>query len=139
MEAAQTTLPSGISLEELLDWQPGFGVLTVCIEVDPGDRGEGWLIDLRNKLGATVEAGDDAHDRGRALRAAGQRVLDRFEDQEPPSGRTHIGFLETAEKDGRDIWAAAQMAGFATEASYGERPRLVRLLKLLDEGSAIGA
>jgi release factor family 10 len=139
MEAAQSTLPSGISVEELLDWQPDFGVLTVCAEVDPGDRGQGWLIDLRNKLGAAVEGGDDSHERGRALQAAGQRILDRFENEEPPSGRFHVGFLEAAEKDGRDIWTSAQMAGFATEASYGERPRLVPLLKLLDEGSAIGA
>src|SRR3954454_2334531 len=138
MEAAQSTLPSGISVEELLDWQPDFGVLTVCAEVDPGDRGQGWLIDLRNKVGAAVEGGDDSHERGRALQAAGQRVLDRFENEEPPSGRFHVGFLEAAEKDGRDIWTSAQMAGFATEASYGERPRLVSLLKLLDEVSAIG-
>ena len=133
-----TTLPSGLSIDELLDWRPEHGVLTVCIAVDPGDRGEGWRIDLRNKIDAAVKTGDDAHDRGRALRAAGQRVLDRFEEDEPPSGRCHIGFLEAAEKRGRDIWTAAQMADFVSSASYGSRPRLTQVLELLDEGAALG-
>jgi hypothetical protein len=138
MEAAATTLPSRLSIEELLDWRPEYGVLTVCVAVDPGDRSEGWLIELRNQLDAAVEAGDDGHDRGRALRAAAQRVLDRFDEEELPSGRTQIGFLEAAEKRGRDIWTAAQIADFTTNASYGSRPRLSELLELLDQGASLG-
>jgi Bacterial archaeo-eukaryotic release factor family 5 len=138
MESGATLAPTGVAIEELLDWRPEYGVLSVCVEVDPADRGEGWLIDLRNKLDAAVEAGDDAHERGRALRAAGQRVLDRFEEEELPSGRGQIGFLEAAEKRGRDVWMSAQMADLRTSASYGERPRLTALLQLLDEGAAIG-
>ena len=68
METAATTLPSGIALEELLDWRPDFGVITVCVEIDPADRSKGWLIELRKVLTSAVEAGDDGHDRGRALR-----------------------------------------------------------------------
>jgi hypothetical protein len=139
MEAAGTTLPSGLSLDELLDWRPDFGVLTVCVEVDPADRGEGWLTALRNELNAAVEAGDDGHDRGRALRATAQRVLDRFEEEELPSGRCQIGFCEASDdRKARDLWTAAQMNGFRTSASYAERPRLTPLLKLLDEGAAVG-
>jgi release factor family 5 len=138
MEAAATELPTGLAIDELLDWRPEHGVLSVCVAVDRGDRGEGWRIDLRNKLDAAIEEGDDAHDRGRALRAAGQRVLNRFEEEELPSGRCHIGFLEAAEKRGRDIWTAAQMTDFATSAGYGPRARLTQLLELLDEGAAIG-
>jgi hypothetical protein len=139
METATTALPSGLSLDELLDWRPEFGVLTVCVGVDPADRSEGWLIDLRNRLNSAVEAGDDGHDRGRALRATAQRVLDRFEEEEFPSGRCQIGFCETAERRARDLWTAAQIDGFRTRASYADRPRLTPLLKLLDEGAAIGA
>jgi hypothetical protein len=139
MEAAATTLPSGLSIDELLDWQPEFGVITVCVAVDPADRSEGWLTELRNQLKAAVESGDDAHDRGRALTATAQRVLDRFEDEELPSGRCQLGFCEAAERRGRDIWTAAQMDGFRTSASYRDRPRLTPLLKLLDEGAALGA
>jgi hypothetical protein len=138
IEAAETTLPSGLSLEELLDWRPEHGVLTVSVEIDPADRGEGWLIELRKAVEAAVEAGDDAHDRGRGLSAAGQRVLERFEGENRPSGRCHLGFLEAAEKRGRDIWTSAQMAGFGNSASYEERPRLTPLLKLLDEGAPVG-
>ena len=140
MEAAETTLPSGLSIEELLDWRPDFGVLTACVQVDPADRGEGWLIELRNQLDAAVEAGDDGHDRGRGLRATAQRILDRFEEEELPSGRCQIGFCETSDdRRARDLWTGAQMDGFRTSASYGERPRLAPLLKLLDEGAAVGA
>jgi Bacterial archaeo-eukaryotic release factor family 5 len=56
-----------------------------------------------------------------------------------PSGRYHIGFCEvTDERGARDIWTAAQLDEFSTSASYGQRPRLTPLLKLLDEGAALG-
>jgi len=139
METAATALPTGLSIEELLEWRPGFGVITVCVEIDPADRSEGWLIDLRNQLRSAVESGDDGHDRGRALTATAQRVLDRFEGDELPSGRCQIGFCEAAERRGRDIWTAAQMADFRTSVTYAARPRLIPLLKLLDEGAAVGA
>src|SRR5262245_43775744 len=139
METAETTLPSGLSLEDLLAWRPGFGVLTVCVAIDPGDRGEGWQIDLRNKLDTVMEAGDDGHDRGRALRATGQRALDRFEAAQLPSGRVQIGFLEAAEKRARDIWTGAELDGLRTSASYGDRARLTPLLRVLDQGAVVGA
>jgi hypothetical protein len=74
MEAAETTLPSGLSVEELLDWRPDLGVVTVCVAIDPADRGEGWLTELRSKLRAAVAARDDGHDRGRALTATAERT-----------------------------------------------------------------
>jgi Bacterial archaeo-eukaryotic release factor family 5 len=139
MEAATITLPSGLPIDELLDWRPQFGVITVCVAIDPADRGEGWLTELRKQLQAAVEAGDDGHDRGRALTATAQRILDRFEE-ELPSGRCQIGFCEVSdERRARDIWTAAQMDGFRTSASYGERPRLTPLLKLLVECATVGA
>jgi hypothetical protein len=140
MEASTTTLPSGMSTDELLDWRPEFGVISVCVAIDPADRSEGWLTELRNELNAAVEGGDDGHDRGRSLRATAQRVLDRFDDDELPSGRCHLGFCEVSDERGaRDIWTAAQMDGFRTQASYGDRARLATLLKLLDEGAPVGA
>jgi hypothetical protein len=140
MEAAAITLPSGLSIDELLDWRPSFGVITVSVAIDPADRGGGWLTELRNQLNSAVEAGDDGHDRGRALSATAERVLDRFDEEELPSGRCHIGFCEaTAQRRARDVWTSAQMDGFRTSASYGDRPRITPLLKLLDEGAATGA
>jgi hypothetical protein len=140
MEAAATTLPTGLSIGELLDWRPEYGALTVCVAIDPANRGEGWLTELRNQLNGVVEAGDDGHDRGRALTATAQRVLDHFDEDELRSGRCHIGFCEaTTERAARDIWTAAQMDGFRTSASYGDRARLTPLLRLLDEGAPVGA
>jgi hypothetical protein len=138
MESA-AALPTGVAIDELLDWRPDFGVVTVCVGIDPGDRSEGWLIELRKQLKSAVEAGDDRHDRGRALNATAQRVLDRFDEEELPSGRCQIGFCEAAERRARDIWSGAQIDGFRTSASYADRPRMTPLLRLLDEGAAIGA
>ena len=139
MQTPATALPSGVSIDELLDWRPDFGVITVCVEIDPADRSEGWLTELRKQLKQAVEAGDDGHDRGRALTATAQRVLDRFDEEALPSGRCQIGFCETtSERGARDLWTGAQIAGFRTGASYGDRPRLTPLLKLLDEGAALG-
>ena len=136
MESSATALPSGLTIEELLDWRPEFGVLTVCVGMEPGDRSEGWLIELRNQLKGAVEPADDGHDRGRGLRAAAQRVLDRFEGEELPSGRCQIGFCEVSDdRTARDLWSEAQMDGFRTSASYADRARLTALLKLLDEGA----
>jgi len=138
METAATLAPTGVALEDLLDWRPDHGVITVCVEIDPADRSQGWLIDLRKRLKEAFEAGDDAHERGRALRATAQRVLERFEDEELPSGRCQIGFCEAAERRARDIWTSAQMGGFRTDVSYRDRPRLTQLVKLLDEGAPMG-
>jgi hypothetical protein len=138
MDPVAGALPTGVSIDELLDWRPEFGVITVCLSIDPADRGEGWRTELRLQLKEAVEAGDDGHDRGRALTATAQRVLDRF-DEELRSGRCQVGFCEaTGERRARDIWTAAQLDGFSTSASYGDRPRLTPLLKLLDEGAALG-
>jgi hypothetical protein len=137
MESA-AALPTGVAIDELLDWRPDFGVVTVCVGIDPGDRSEGWLIELRKQLKSAVAADDDRHDRGRALTATAQRVLDRFDGEELPSGRCQIGFCEAAERRARDIWSGAQIDGFPTRVSYADRPRLTPLLKLLHDGAAIG-
>lgn len=139
METSASALPTGLSIDELLDWRPAFGVVTVCVAIDPADRSEGWLTELRNELNEAVEPADDGHDRGRAVRATAERILDRFDEEELPSGRCQIGFCEaTNERRFRDIWTAAQMHGFRTGAFYGGRPRLTPLLKLLDEGAPVG-
>jgi hypothetical protein len=140
MQAGDTPPPSGSSVEELLDWRPELGVLTVSVAIDPGDRGQGWLTALRNDLNAAVRPADDGHDRGRALRATAQRILDRFGEDRLPSGRVQLGFCQVSDgRNPRDVWIAAELTDFRTSVSYDERPRLTPLLKLLDEGAAVGA
>jgi release factor family 10 len=139
MEMGAAALPSGFELEGLLEWRPDLGVVTVCVQVEPADRSEGWLIELRKQLNETVATGDDGHQRGRALRATAQRVLDRFGEGEPPSGPCHIGFCEATDRRGaRDLWTSAQLRGFRTRVRYAERPQLAPLLQLIDEGAAVG-
>ena len=66
------------------EWEPDGGVASVYFEIDPGDRGEGWRIALKDELEATCFAG-----------LAGP----------PASGvRSGIGFLESA--GGREIWTS---------------------------------
>src|SRR5439155_23973939 len=89
-------------LLELLDWRPEAGVLSVYVSVDPADRSRSWRIALREQLGAIV--GDAAGDASRrALEAACERVLDRFPEDEPLTGRGHVGFVEVASHP-REIW-----------------------------------
>lgn len=116
-------------LHELNGWRPDGGVLSVYVVIDPGDRSEGWRIELRHALEGLDED-------------AAARVLARFpEGAPPPPGRIQAGFLEVGEgkrRDKREIWNSYQ-AGFARTAAF-ERPRpyLAPLVQLLDEGWPLG-
>ena len=123
-------------LRNLLDWRPRDGVLSVCIEIDPADRGEGWRTDLRNHV-ADLARPDD-HGARRALEATVERLWNRFPDDSLPRGRTHVGFLEVAEKAGREEWTAAQLRSGATRVWHASRPVLEPLVALLNEGPPHG-
>lgn len=92
-------------LRELAAWEPPLGVASVYLELDPGDRGDGWRTRLRNGLerlrGAAGEAG---HERKLALRATADRLAARFEAAEPPYPRAVAGFVEVAARHGRERW-----------------------------------
>lgn len=111
-------------VRELSEWQPGGGVVSVYFEIDPGDRGEGWRIALREALDDMPEA-------------VAERVLGRYPEGRPhPSGRTQIGFLEAA--GDREIWTTAQMRLGDMTVVHASRPYLTPLVKLLDEGGPYG-
>ena len=112
-------------LSELAGWAPEGGVVSAYVGIDPGDRGEGWRIELRHAL------------EGLGPDPAG-RVLKRFPDDAAlPHGRTHVGFLEL---DGarREIWHSFQLDDISTEVVVAERPFLAPLVKLLDDGWPLG-
>src|SRR5947207_2880317 len=96
-------------IEQLLDWRPQLGVVSVFVAIDPADRGEPWRVVLRKRLAEIVEAEPDKHGRRPALAATAERIQRRFPGEAPPSGLFQIGFCEVAAKDGRDIWMSAQM------------------------------
>ena len=139
METATTALPSGLTIEELLDWRPEFGVLTVCVEIDPGDRGEGWLIELRNQLNAAVEAG------GRRARPREGPESRRAEGPRPLRGRgAALGTLpdrllrSQRRSDGPATSGRGPNRRLSHERLLRGSAQLTPLLELLDEGAAVG-
>jgi hypothetical protein len=41
METGAPLAPTGVAIEDLFDWRPAHGVVTVCVEIDPSDRSAG--------------------------------------------------------------------------------------------------
>jgi Bacterial archaeo-eukaryotic release factor family 10 len=128
------------AIEQLLDWRPELGVISVYLAIDPADRGDSWRLVLKEKLKEIVEREwDPDGSRRAALAATAERIQDHFLDEVPPFKRCQIGFCEVAQKDGRDIWMALQMRREETEVIDLDHPYLIPLLALLDEGAAVGA
>src|SRR3954447_15600289 len=130
--------PDERTVRDLLDWRPDLGVISVYVAIDPAERGEPWRVELRNQLDALVEAEQDKHGRRKALEATAERIKAHFPDEQPPSGRFHVGFCEVSEGDGRDIWLAAQVNREDTEIVDRDHPYLTPLLEVLDEGAPAG-
>ena len=111
-------------LKQLSHWRPPGGVVSVYLEIDPGDRGEGWRIELRDRL-REVDGG------------VARRVLGRFPADSPTHGRAHIGFVEV-DGDAREVWETAQAPLARTEILQRPTPYLTPLLRLLDDGWPVG-
>jgi Bacterial archaeo-eukaryotic release factor family 5 len=134
-------LPSHSDLVDLVEWKPSLGTVSVYLDIDPADRGEGWRIVLEHGLKALV---DDARDRGeaelrRALEPTAKRILEKFEAELPrPPGRTQVGFVEVDQRAGREAWFAAQVAAPHTGVWLRERPHVEPLVELLHDGGPVG-
>ncbi len=111
-------------VRELSEWEPDGGVASVYFEIDPGDRGEGWRIALRDEL-------------DNLPKQVAARVLERYPEGRPhPSGRTQIGFLESA--GGREVWTTAQVKLGEPTVVQAPTPHLTPLVRLLDEAGPFG-
>jgi Bacterial archaeo-eukaryotic release factor family 10 len=131
-------LPGAERLKELAGWKPAAGVLSVYVVVDPGDRRAAWRVELVDRLREALGSRADGR-AGAALRTAAERALERFpEHLPPPEGRGHAGFVEVAEKGGRELWYASRIPPRATEVVYGHRPYLRPLIEIADTGARIG-
>lgn len=112
---------------DLAGWRPEAGVVSVYVEVDPGDRGQGWRIALKDEIGKLDDPRDGLRD----------RILDHFPSDVVLEGRTHVGFLEA---DGpREEWGTFQTSGVDTRVVHAGVADLAPLIKLLDEGEPVGA
>jgi release factor family 10 len=126
-------------IDQLLEWRPDLGVISVYLAIDPADRSESWRVALKDKLRKIVEGEWDPEDRRRvALAATAERIQDHFLDEVPPFKRCQIGFCEVAQKDARDVWMAVQMRRDETEVIDLDHPYVIPLLALLDEGARVG-
>jgi len=126
-------------IEDLDGWRPPHGVISVFLEIDPGQRGDAWRIEARERLARLVSrAGEDSGERRKATEATAARVQEHFSSPAQPSGRIQIGFCEVAVRPGREIWLSAQMQGFGTRIAHLDHPLLTPLAALLDEGSPVG-
>src|SRR3954470_23111894 len=83
--------PDERTVRDLLDWRPDLGVISVYVAIDPAERGEPWRGGLRNQLKPRGEADEDKQGRRRALEATAERIKAHFPDDQPPSGRFHVG------------------------------------------------
>ncbi len=126
-------------LAELAAWRPRRGVISVYLRTDPDDPRQGWRTELRDGLKRLAERGaGEGADHRAALRASAGRVLARFPPGPHPGGRLQLGFVEVAEKPGREIWRALQFATQGTRLLHRERPYLRPLVELLDDGAPVG-
>jgi hypothetical protein len=95
-------------LERLIAWRPPQGVITTYFDIDRGDRGDGWRVQLRDGLDELQEPDD--HEGKLALRETVKRVLERFDPQDqPPPGRAQVGFVEVARKRAGEDWSSLQI------------------------------
>lgn len=125
-------------LRRLIEWRPTFGVLSVYVNVDRGDRSQRWRIELREQLRA-LERKTSPHDERRAFDAAAAEVMERFpENEAPPEGRGHVGFIELSEKLPTAVWRSMQMAPRRTEALRAPRAFVRPLVELFAEGPYVG-
>ncbi|MEO8091785.1 MAG: VLRF1 family aeRF1-type release factor [bacterium] len=133
--------PASETPAELLSWRPEYGVVSVYIRVDPGDRSEGWRTEVRNGLSGVVgpRRGSEDHQASGAIKATAERLQRDLLDQ-PPRGEPGglIGFVEMARKQGEERWYATQIPPRRTEVLHGPVAQIHPLLELLDDGAPLG-
>jgi hypothetical protein len=131
--------PDQGALTRLAAWRPRRGVLSIYLRTDPADRREGWRVELRDGLKRIASHALDAgEDHRAAVEQTAQRVLSRFPDGSHPGGRCQLGFVEVSDGGGREMWRSLQVSPRRTMIVHRERPFLLPVLELLDDGSPVG-
>lgn len=129
--------PQHASLARIAEWDPPSGVLSVYVNVHPGDRGEGWRLALNEELDRVLESGGSGPE-AKALRATVERARAHFPAHVQPTGISQIGFLEVAEDAGQEVWLPAQIELGETRVVHAPRAHLRPLVELVDEGRSVG-
>jgi hypothetical protein len=132
--------PDADRLRKLLDWSPALGVISVCVEIDPADRGEGWRVALRDELERVVQEARGSQDRELrlAVEATAGRILEHLGGEAPArSGRCRLGFVEVARNAAEERWETHQIRPRGTHAVRRARPDPTPLAELLHDGAPI--
>jgi Bacterial archaeo-eukaryotic release factor family 10 len=134
------SLPTLAQVRGLAEWQPPFGVLSVYLRFDPGDRGGAWRTELRNGLStALARAEGIGHEARLALRETAARVEARFANHERLA-RGEVGFVEVVARPAAEHWWSTHLSSDSAAAvTHAERPLVAPLLGLLDSGAPRGA
>ncbi len=130
--------PDESAVKELLVWRPPLAVISVYLDLKPEDRGEAWRIELEHGLAAAVKNGVARHRKHKdPLEQTAKRIHARFPTQPAGrEGRTHVGFVEVASKPGREEWFELQLPLDAPAVFINNRPVVMPLLTLIDDGAA---
>ena len=132
--------PDERAVKDLLAWRPPLGVISVYLDLRPEDRGEAWRIELEHGLAAAVKRGaGERRTHKDPLEQTAKRIQARFPIQ--PSeheGRTHVGFVEVASKAGREEWFDLQLPLGTSTVLINNRPVLLPLMTLIDDGAPQG-
>lgn len=136
-------LPDHDELRTLLDWSPPLGVLSVYLGIDHTDRGQGWRIELHDRLREALSAVDEqgaGHDLTTAAKATAERFAKRFgPGDKPPDARGLIAFCEIAASgEGEERSFLTATPPRRIEAAIAERPLLRPLTEIIDDNRRLG-
>jgi release factor family 10 len=132
--------PDESAVKDLLAWRPAVAVISVYLELRPEDRGEAWRIELEHGLaGAVKREAARHHEHKSAVEQTARRIQASLETQAAQrEGRTHIGFVEVASKPAREEWFELQLPLEASAVFVNNRPVVLPLLTLIDDGAPRG-
>lgn len=136
-----TQPPTEDAAAGLLAWRPDHGIISLCIDTAPQDRGEPWRAEVKNGLREVAGAVSKDEDRETAL--ALRSTVDRIEEELAgdilgAEARCVIGFVAADRDQPESRWYATELAPGRTEVRYGPVPQLSPLLRILDRGAARG-
>jgi len=134
------THPTLEDARELSDWRPPFGVVSIYLRFEPGDRSGAWRTELRNGIERALEpVADGEHAQRMAVRETARRLLDRYDGKElrpPPLGEA--GFVEVSENGGREHWWGSSVPPRAATVTLAEQPTVAPLVELCGRGGGCG-
>lgn len=132
-------LPSRRDLQALLRWRPPQGVISIYLDLEPGDRGEAWRIELRNGLREATESAREEFDREArlAVERTAEALAQELGEAPRPDGRARIGFVEAGGRE-QERWYSLALPTGQTRVAHAPRPLLRPMLAALDRGAPRG-